>query len=132
MEGKKFEHLEHKMCKELELLEDKVKSGDMSTQDLEKIDKLAHALKSLKTYTAMMEAEEGYEEEGFSGYSGEGGGNSGRRGLGANGRYVSREGGSSYAEGYSQGYSEAMSQMSQAGGGNSGHFPMMPYAPRRW
>lgn len=41
---------------------------------------------------------------------------SGRRGRGMNGRYVSRDGGNSYSEGFSRGYSEAMRQ--------SGHYPM--------
>lgn len=50
-------------------------------------------------------------------------GMSGRRGRSAvTGRYVSRDGGNSYAAGYSQGYSEAMGQM-------SGHYPMYP---QRW
>ena len=44
---------------------------------------------------------------------------SGRRGRAANGRYISMEGGSSYADGYSHGYSEGMRQ--------SGHYPMPPY-----
>lgn len=35
---------------------------------------------------------------------------------GNNGRYVSRDGGNSYSEGFSRGYSEAMRQ--------SGHYPM--------
>jgi len=118
----KFEALEKAMCKELETLEQKLKgSAEMSIQDLDKVDKLAHAMKSLATYKAMKEAEEEYGEgeEGFSG----------RRGRAANGRYVSRDGGSSYSDGYSQGYAEAMSQMN---GGNSGHYPMMPpYYPGR-
>lgn len=135
MEDKQYEILEQKMCKELEMIEAKYRQNprsDMDVQDLEKVDKLVHALKSLSTYKAMKEAEE-YGEEGFSGYSGEGG-NSGRRGRSpVTGRYVSRDGGASFADGYSRGYSEAMSQMSQAQGGNSGHYPMMnEYGPRRW
>ena len=39
-------------------------------------------------------------------------GMSGRRGRAMNGRYISRTGGSSYADGYTHGYSEAMRQMS--------------------
>lgn len=110
----KFEALEKEMCKELEAIEQKLKGGtEMSLQDLEKVDKLAHAMKSLATYKAMKEAEEGYSEDGMSG----------RRGRGMNGRYVSRDGGSSYEEGYSQGYSEAMNQ--------SGRFPMYPGQPWR-
>ena len=98
----KFEALEKEMCKELEAIEQKMKSGvEMSTADLEKVDKLTHAMKSLATYTAMKEAEEEYSEGGMSG----------RRGRGMNGRYVSRDGGS-YADGYSQGYSEGMRQAS--------------------
>ena len=41
---------------------------------------------------------------------------SGRRGRAMNGRYVSRDGGNSYSEGFSRGYSEAMRQ--------SGHYPI--------
>lgn len=105
--------LEDKMCKELELIEEKYKGGaEMSEVDLKRVDMLAHALKSLATYKAMKEADEyGYED-----------GMSGRRGRNPyNGQYMSREGGSnqSYASGYGQGYSDAM----------SGHFP--PY-PNRW
>lgn len=114
----KFESLEKAMCKELEILEQKFKNGsEMSVQDLDKVDKLAHAMKSLATYKAMKEAED-YEheqpEEGFSG----------RRGRSPmTGRYISRDGGRSYAEGYSQGYSAAMSQM-------SGHYPYPYELPR--
>lgn len=46
-------------------------------------------------------------------------GMSGRRGRGANGRYISMEGGNSYADGYSMGYREGMQQ--------SGHWPPVPY-----
>ena len=91
-----FENLEKCMQKELEVFEQKMKSGtEMSTADLEKIDKLAHALKSLATYTAMKEAEEEYSEGGMSG----------RRGRAANGRYVSRDGGifSGVFRGYASG-----------------------------
>lgn len=109
----KFEALEKKMCMELEALEQKIKgNGEMSVQDLDKVDKLAHAMKSLATYMAMKEAEE-YETDGMSG----------RRGRNSvNGRYMSRDGGQSYAEGYSQGYAEGMRQ--------SGHYPM--YHPREF
>lgn len=119
MEYKKHEILEQKLCRELELLEQKYSNqqGEMSAQDVEKIDKLYHALKSMATYNAMKEAEE-YEGDGFSG----------RRGRSATtGRYVSRDTGGSYAEGYSQGYSEAMNQMN-----GSGHHPMPPYYPTRY
>jgi len=92
-----YEALEKAMCKELEAIEQKLKNGtEMSVQDLDRVDKLTHAMKSLATYKAMKEAEE-YE-----------GGMSGRRGRGMNGRFVSRADGNSYTEGYSQGYAEAM------------------------
>lgn len=134
MEMKCHEILEHKMCKELEMIQAKYAQNpaqEMSIQDLEKVDKLYHALKSMATYTAMKEAEE-YEDDGFSGEVG----NSGYRGRSAvTGRYVSRDTGSfrnqSYSDGYSHGYSEAMNQMNS--NGNSGHYPMTPgYMPRRW
>ena len=53
-------------------------------------------------------------------------GMSGSRGRGANGRYISRDGGMSYADGYSRGYSEGMRQ--------SGHWPneMPPYERFRY
>lgn len=107
----KFETLEKQMCMELEAIEQKLKGGtEMSETDLKRADMLAHAMKSLATYKAMKEAEEfEYAEDGMSG----------RRGRAMNGRYVSRDGGSSYAEGYSRGYSEAMSQQ-------SGHWMMPP------
>lgn len=102
------EVLEQKMCKELEQLEAKYATNlgqPMSEKDLDTIDKLYHALKSLATYKAMKEAEE-YDEEGMSG----------RRGRAMNGRYVSRDPGySMYGNGYDDGY--------------SGHYPMYP--PRR-
>lgn len=123
---KKFEILEQKMCKELETLSERYAQGnEMSVQDLDKIDKLVHALKSMATYKAMKEAEE--YEGGMSGrgYSGEGN-YSGRRGRGMDVRYISRDmnpqmsGYSGYSGGgYNDGY--------------SGHYPMAPYPPdNRW
>lgn len=113
MEGKNHELLEQKLCKEIELIENKYanNNGEMSVQDVEKLDKIYHTLKSMATYHAMKEAEE-YEEGGFSG----------RRGRGADGRYVSRDAKNGYSEGYEHGYSEAMNRM----GGNSGHYPIYP------
>lgn len=122
MEMKKHELLEQKMCKELESLEEKYRGGgEMSMQDLDKIDKLYHALKSMATYNAMKEAED--YEGGWSSDTG----NSGRRGRAANGRYVSRDmaPNQSYSEGYAEGYSEAMRHMDM---GNSGRYPY----PIRW
>lgn len=100
----KFEMLEKKMCMELEAIEQKLQGGaEMSETDLKRADMLAHAMKSLATYKAMKEADE---------YDGE---MSGRRGRAMNGRFVSRDGGNSYADGYSRGYAEGMNQ--------SGHWP---------
>lgn len=106
MEAKKYDILEQKMCKEIELIENKYanNAAEMTVQDLEKLDKLYHTLKSKATYDAMKEAEEygGYEE-----------GMSGRRGRGRSsydsGRYMSRESGNRYDDGY------------------SGHYPYPPY-----
>lgn len=112
----KFEALEKAMCKEMEAIEQKLKGGtEMSVQDLDRIDKLAHAMKSLTTYKAMKEAEEyGMSEDGSM---------SGARGRSPMaGRYVSRDPGySGYGRSYDDGY--------------SGHYPMMyPAYPeqRRW
>lgn len=114
MEMKKHDILEQKLCKEIELIENKymANNGEMAIQDVEKLDKLYHTLKSMATYKAMKEAEE-YEEGGMSG----------RRGRGADGRYVSRDSGEEWNDGYDRGYSEAMSRM----GGNSGHYYPMHY-----
>lgn len=103
MDMKCHEVLEQKMLKELEMVEAKISSNQgqqMTDKDVELIDKLYHALKSLATYKAMKEAEEGM-----------GGGYSGARGRGANGQYISRDG-NSYSSGYEQGYDDAMSRMS--------------------
>ena len=121
MEGmKKHELLEQKMCKEIELIESKYQNnpGEMSIQDVEKLDKLYHTLKSMATYNAMKEAEE-YEMDCMSG----------RRGSCADGRYVSRDSGESYSDGYDRGYSEAMNQMRNMGN-NSGNYPHMMHYPR--
>ena len=49
-----FEGICEAIHKELELLDEKYSKGtQLSGQDLEHIDKMAHALKSLKTYEAM-------------------------------------------------------------------------------
>ena len=69
--------------KEMELLEDKYEKGtQLSSQDLEHIDKMAHALKSLKTYEAMA----GNSEYGgsYDSYA------RGRSRM--TGRYISRDG----------------------------------------
>lgn len=80
-----FESLEKAMCKELEAIEQKVKGGaEMTVQDLDKADKLAHALKSLAAYRAMHES----EMYGMSGA------------RGRDGRYMSRDMGPGYSGHY--------------------------------
>lgn len=121
---KKLETL-HKLCEALvEELDDyskKIEKSDgMSAGDLEAVDKLSHALKSIKTTIAMMESDEdggnsyrggnsnrympwygGMSYEDGRGSSNRGGMSSARRGRANNptGRnQYSREGGYSYAE----------------------------------
>ena len=113
------------VCKEIATIADQIqKNGSMTDKDLERLDKLYHTKKDMLACWGMEHPDE------FDGYSGSMG-NSGYRGRAANGRYVSRDGGSfeeGYNSGYDKGYSNAMAQ-----GGNSGHWPM-PYYPdqRRW
>lgn len=113
---KKHEIIEQRLCREIDLIESKYANGtgEMSIQDIEKLDKVYHTLKSMATYNAMKEAEE-YGEGGMSG----------ARGRGPDGRYVSRDAGESYSEGYDRGYSEAMNRMN-SGNGYSGHYYNMP------
>ena len=73
---KKLETL-HKLCEvltdELEEYSRKIEKSDgMSAGDLEAVDKLSHALKSIKTTIAMMEAEDedGYSNRGYMPYYG--------------------------------------------------------------
>lgn len=94
---KKFENLEKSMCRELEIIENKLQNGtEMSETELKRADILLHAMKSLATYNAMKESEEYEYEESMSG----------RRGRsGMNGRYMSRDyGPRSYDDGYSGHY----------------------------
>ena len=112
------EIIEKQLCKEIcQVAEQIQKNQTMSIQDLEKLDKLYHTMKSKATFEAMDEANEYMNERGMSGNQNE---MSGRRGRAANGRYVSRMSGNSYEDGYERGYSEAMNRM--------------PYynEPRRW
>ena len=78
--------------------------SEFTDKDAELYKCLMSGLKDQLAVEGMMKAEE-YEEEGE-----EMEGMSGRRGRAMNGRFVSRDGGQSYAEGYSQGYNEAMTQ----------------------
>ena len=52
--SRRYMNLESKLCKELELLEEKYSSGaELSESDLRRIDLLAHAMKSIATFVAM-------------------------------------------------------------------------------
>ena len=133
---KKLETL-HKLCEALmEELEDyskKIEKSDgMSAGDLEAVDKLTHALKSVKTTIAMMESEDGGEGaysgrympwyggmayadgRGGQGGSSNRGGNSNARGRGGMnnnpmGRnQYSRDGGYSYAGDFQSALQEAV------------------------
>ena len=79
-----FEGICEALMREMETIEEKVSKGQMNNQDLDHIDKIAHALKSLKTYEAM----EGNSE--YSGY-GSGEGSYARGRSRTTGRYISRD-----------------------------------------
>lgn len=86
------------VCKEICLITEKMqKAQTMTEQDLDRLDKLYHLKKSMLTCKAMDDAEE--YSEGVSGMRGR---------SPMTGRYVSRDMGNSYAEGYSRGYNEVM------------------------
>ena len=91
--GKRYENLEESMCRELEMLDKKYagEPGEMTVQDVEKADKLYHALKSAETYHAMKDA--GEEEEEMSGRGGRsyGGRNYATRRRDSMGRFSGRE-----------------------------------------
>ena len=68
------------LFEQLKPVADKVGKGGMSTGDLEAVDKMTHAIKSIKTTIAMMEAEdEGYSEAYMPRMSYEGRSNRGGR-----------------------------------------------------
>ena len=112
-----YMNLEKKMCKELEALEEKYRTGaDMSEGDLRRIDLLVHSLKSMATYKAMKEAE--YQ----SGYS--------------NNSSSYANGGNSYGNPYNHERDMGRYQSRDTGSDMSGHYPMNypPMYPedRRW
>ena len=107
----------HETCetlsRELGEANEKIKraGGKMSSGDLEYLDRLTHAIKSVKTTIAMMESEEEGESgyympmygrsytDGMNGRSYARGGNSYARRRDSMGRYTSRRGGMSYDDG---------------------------------
>lgn len=102
--GKRYENLEEALCKELDMLDKKYGADmkEMSVQDVEKADKLYHALKSAETYHAMADAAEWDEDE-----------ESGR-------------GGRSYGRSYARRRDSMGRFMSRGMGGYSGHYPIYP------
>ena len=88
-----FEGICEALYREMEELDKKYSNGAaMNGADLEHIDKMAHALKCLKTYEAM---------EGHSEYDG---GSYARGRSRMTGRYVSRDGDYSRDDGYGRRY----------------------------
>jgi len=84
-----FEAICDAIHKEMDALEEKYQRGaEMNGQDLEHIDKMAHALKSLATYDAM----KGHSEYDGSSYA--------RGRSRTTGRYISRDGYDSRDDGY--------------------------------
>ena len=124
---RKHELLEAKMCKELDLLEEKYRTGaEMSEGDLRRIDLLSHAIKSLAAYGAMKEAEEArYGQMGGSGASYNNSyGNNSYMNSGMNNNM------GSYAQGQREnGMSHYMSRDNYPA--NSGYMPYYP-EDRRW
>lgn len=105
--------------KELERANEKIsRAGGITGDDLSYIDRLTHAIKSVKTTIAMMEA----EDEGESGYymphtgyygrsyANSRGGKSYARGRDRMGRYTSRRGGMSYDDGLVEELRDLMEQ----------------------
>ena len=111
------ETLEKDLAKTNEKL--RMSGGELSGSDLEYVDKLTHALKSIKTTVAMIEAEE--DEGGYSGYwpmSYEGGSGNARGGnRGGSNRGGSYNGGSyaSYARGRRNAKRDSMGRYSREG-----------------
>lgn len=99
------------LTRELEDANEKIRKagGKLSSGDLDVIDKMTHALKSIKTTIAMMEAEDedGYSNRGYMPYYGGGMSYAGRTNAKRDsmGRY-SREG-RDYSRNHGNGYSYA-------------------------
>lgn len=121
---KEFKNLKRIAQEELEKLDAQyANKSEFTAADAEMYKCLMMALEKQMRIEQIQEEMGMGEEEGMEGMSG-------RRGRSSvTGRYVSREGGNSYADGYSQGYSEGMRQ-----GGMSGHWPPMmpPYHDERY
>lgn len=79
------DHLENVLRGELDMLEEKYRNDqEISSSDLEKVDKVVHALKCMETYKAMTEGyDDGQSERSYA-----------RGRSRVTGRYISRDGGS--------------------------------------
>lgn len=100
------EFFEEKLYRELDILKKKYEQNpgaELAIQDVDKLDKIYHALKCMETFYSMKGYSDGYPDDGMSG----------RRGRAMNGRYVSRGEGPDY-DGY------------------SGHYAPTPYYEPRW
>lgn len=90
----KFDIIKKKLCEEIDIIGRKLETGaEMSISDLEKIDKLAHALKNL------IKANESESYEPHNDMSGK-----------MSGHYYNRNGaytGNSFADGYNRGFADA-------------------------
>ena len=132
-----YEVIKKQLCREIiQIAESVQKANSMSTQDLEKLEKLYHTKKEMLRVEELedMLGIPMENENGMSGY----------RGRAINGRYVSRTAGNrSYSNGYADGYSEAMSQTNShqeyANGYDRGYSEAMNNntnpvmnGPRRW
>jgi len=73
-----FEGICEAITREMEMIDEKLATGkaQMSSQDLDHVDKMAHALKSLKAYEAMV----GHSEDSYA-----------RGRSRTTGRYISRD-----------------------------------------
>lgn len=119
--NKKYIMLENKLCKELDLLEEKYRTGaDMSEGDLRRVDLLVHSLKSLATYVAMTQAENDYENVS----NGAPYGSAPYNGAFYNGASYN---GNSYTNSYAHNMGRSMDMSHEM----SGHFPYYP-EERRW
>lgn len=104
----KYDILKKELCKEIDIIGAKLESGaEMSIADLEKIDKLAHAMKNL---IKIKDSEEHENRQNMSGRMG--------------GYYASGNMGNSFADGYSRGFADARNGYYD---GRSGMYPPMYY-----
>lgn len=119
----KYEIIKQKLCNEIDTIGRKLENGgDINDNELTRLDKLAHAMKSLATVKAMEDAEE------YNGMSGR---------MGRSYNHGGNMGNNSFADGYSRGYADARNSYNDGRmEGHSGvYHPMYPngyYDGRNW